>query len=44
MNFRDQIFFCFISDVLGMIDSRKKIGGESSFKVHKMLGCLKCNY
>ena len=32
------------SDVLGVIDSRKKIGFESSSEVCEMLQCLKCKY
>ncbi len=34
----------FISGVLGMIDPRKKFGGESTSEVRKMLGRLNCKY
>ena len=34
----------FVSDVLGVINSRKKFDRESSSEVHKMLGCLKSKY
>ncbi len=34
----------FVSDILVMIDWRKKIDRESSSEVHKMWGCLKCKY
>ncbi len=33
-----------ISDVLGVIDSRKKLDHKNSSEVGKMLGCLKCKY
>ncbi len=33
-----------ISDILGLIDSRKKFDHESTSEVRKMLGCLKCKY